>query len=41
MPENVDSSVNQFKNVSLVNVDELSKITLETLSTRQKEVPNS
>ena len=39
MPENVDSSVNQFKNVSLVNVDELSKITLETLSTRQKEVP--
>ena len=39
MPENVDSSVNQFKNVTLVNVDELSKITLETLSTRQKEVP--
>ena len=41
MPENVDSSVNQFKNVSLVNVDELSKITLETLSTRQKEVPKA
>ena len=41
MPENVDSSVRQFKNVSLVNVDELSKITLETLSTRQKEVPKA
>lgn len=41
MPENVDASVNQFKNVSLVNVDELSKITLETLSTRQKEVPKA
>ena len=41
MPENVDSSVNQFKNVSLVNVDELSKITLETLSTRQKEIPKA
>tara|TARA_B110000003_G_scaffold44726_1_gene42365 strand:+ start:5907 stop:7148 length:1242 start_codon:yes stop_codon:yes gene_type:complete len=41
MPENVDSSVNQFENVSLVNVDELSKITLETLSTRQNEVPKA
>ncbi len=41
MPENVDSSVNQLKNVSLVNVDKLSKITLETLSTRQKEVPKA
>lgn len=41
MPENVDTSVNQFKNVTLVNVDELSKITLETLSTRQNEVPKA
>ena len=39
MPENVDTSVSEYENVSLVNVDELSKITLETLSTRQKEVP--
>ena len=31
MPENVDPTVNHLKNVSLVNVDELSKITLETL----------
>ena len=41
MPENVDTSVSEFENVSLVNVDELSKITLETLSTRQKEVPRA
>ena len=41
MPENVDISVSEFENVSLVNVDELSKITLETLSTRQKEVPKA
>lgn len=41
MPENVDTSVNQFENVNLVNVDELSKITLETLSTRQNEVPKA
>lgn len=41
MPENVDTSVNQFENVTLVNVDELSKITLETLSTRQNEVPKA
>ena len=41
LPENVDTSVSEFENVSLVNVDELSKITLETLSTRQKEVPKA
>ena len=41
MPENVDTSLSEFENVSLVNVDELSKITLETLSTRQKEVPKA
>ena len=41
MPENVDTSVSEFENVSLVNIDELSKITLETLSTRQKEVPKA
>ena len=41
MPENVETSVNQFENVTLVNVDELSKITLETLSKRQNEVPKA
>ncbi len=41
MPENVDTTVNKFENVNLVNVDELSKITLETLSTRQNEVPKA
>lgn len=41
MPENVEKSLNDFEKVSLVNVDELSKITLETLATRQKEVPRA
>lgn len=41
MPENVDKSVNDFESVSLVNVDELSKITLETLATREKEIPKA
>lgn len=41
MPENVEKSVNEFENVSLVNVDELSKITLETLAIREKEVPRA
>ena len=39
MPENVAKNVAEFNNVSLVNVDELSKITDETLSVRQKEIP--
>ncbi|PQJ78950.1 glutamyl-tRNA reductase [Polaribacter porphyrae] len=39
MPENVDKQVNQFDNITLVNVDELSKITFETLAKRQKEIP--
>ena len=39
MPENVAKNVGEIKNVSLVNVDELSKITDETLSIRQKEIP--
>mgnify|MGYP003638172179 FL=1 len=41
MPENVEKSVNELENVSLVNVDELSKITLETLTIREKEVPKA
>jgi glutamyl-tRNA reductase len=39
MPENVAKDVTDFKGVSLVNVDELSKITDETLAVRQKEIP--
>ncbi len=39
MPENVDKEVANLKSVSLVNVDELSKITDETLAVRQQEVP--
>lgn len=39
MPENVDTSINEFKGVTLINVDQLSKITDETLALRQKEIP--
>jgi glutamyl-tRNA reductase len=39
MPENVAKSVTDFKAISLVNVDELSKITDETLAVRQQEIP--
>jgi glutamyl-tRNA reductase len=39
MPENVAKEVSDFNGVSLVNVDELSKITDETLAVRQKEIP--
>ncbi len=39
LPENVDKEVSKNKNITLVNVDELSKITDETLAVRQKEVP--
>ena len=39
MPENVSKEVAEFKGVSLVNIDELSKITDETLAARQQEVP--
>ena len=39
MPENVDKEVADFNNVSLINVDELSKITDETLAIRKKEIP--
>ncbi len=41
MPENVEKSVIEYDNVTLVNVDELSNITLETLATRRKEVPKA
>lgn len=39
MPENVDEEVSNFDKITLVNVDELSKITDETLALRKKEVP--
>jgi glutamyl-tRNA reductase len=39
MPENVAHNVKEFKGVSLVNVDELSKVTDATLSARKAEVP--
>ena len=39
MPANVATDVKELKNVTLVNVDELSKITDETLAIRQQEVP--
>jgi len=39
MPENVAKNVTEFNGVSIVNIDELSKITHETLAVRQEEVP--
>ncbi|QTD37538.1 glutamyl-tRNA reductase [Polaribacter batillariae] len=39
MPENVAKEVTDFSGVSLINVDELSKITHETLAVRLAEVP--
>ncbi len=41
MPENVDRSVTELENVTLVNIDELSKITDKTIAERQKEVPKA
>jgi glutamyl-tRNA reductase len=39
MPENVAIDVNELENVSLVNVDELSKITDKTIEIRKQEIP--
>jgi glutamyl-tRNA reductase len=39
MPANVSKEVKELKNVTLVNVDQLSKITDETLSVRKQEIP--
>lgn len=41
MPENVDRAVIDLDNVSLVNIDELSKITNKTIAEREKEVPKA
>ncbi len=39
MPENVAEAVKNLPNITLVNVDELSKVTDRTLAIRQAEVP--
>jgi len=39
IPENVAMDVSEYEGVTLVNVDELSKVTDETLSIRQQEIP--
>ena len=39
MPQNVSKDVATLKGVSLVNIDELSRITFETLAIRLQEVP--
>lgn len=39
MPANVSKEVAEMENVTVVNVDELSKITDETLAVRKREVP--
>ncbi|MFD0994051.1 glutamyl-tRNA reductase [Tenacibaculum geojense] len=39
MPENVAEDVQNMESISLVNVDELSKVTDETLAVRKQEVP--
>jgi glutamyl-tRNA reductase len=41
LPENVDRAVLALENVSLVNIDELSKITDKTIAEREKEVPKA
>lgn len=41
MPENVDFSVMDIEGITLVNVDELSKITDNTIEARQKEIPEA
>nr|WP_196886883.1 glutamyl-tRNA reductase [Aureivirga sp. CE67] len=39
MPENVDISVKELENITLINVDELSKITDRTIEKRRKDIP--
>ena len=39
MPENVSLNLVDYKGVTLINIDELYKITDETLSIRQREIP--
>ena len=39
MPENVDVSLKKLEGITLINVDELSKITDKTIETRKQEIP--
>ncbi len=39
MPENVDIAVKELNEVTLINVDELSKITDKTIETRKEQIP--
>ena len=39
LPENVDRAVKEIDGITLVNVDELSKITDKTIETRKNEIP--
>lgn len=41
MPENVDKKVEQLEGITLVNVDELSKVTNETQALREREIPRA
>lgn len=41
VPSNVEASVKNLSNVSLINVDELSKLKDETLAKREAEVPKA
>lgn len=41
MPENVDVAVGKLDNITLVNIDELSKITNKTIAEREKEIPKA
>jgi len=41
IPENVDVSVSKLDNVTLVNIDELSKVTDKTLQKRKEEIPKA
>jgi glutamyl-tRNA reductase len=41
MPENVDIAVKEIEGITLVNVDELSKITDKTIEIRKGEIPHA
>lgn len=41
MPENVDVAVKEINGITLVNVDELSKITDKTIEIRKSEIPEA
>ncbi len=41
VPANVSEEVKKLENITLVNIDELSKVTDETLTIRKKEIPSA